>query len=107
MRFADPCSGDRHSICCCSLRAADAQAHSQSYGYLDIALDGATANGRFQAAVRDLDRLYHLDSNGDGSITWGEVRLRETEIANAALKSITSGLPVRPLQTHARTSIDR
>ena len=78
------------------LAARPAAAHSQSYGYLDIALDGPKAEGRFQAAVRDLDRLYHLDSNGDGSITWGEVRLRETEIAGAALKTIALAKPSGP-----------
>lgn len=75
------------------LPARPALAHSQSYGYLDLALDGPRAEGRFQAAVRDLDRLYHLDSNGDGSITWGEVRLREAEIASAALKTIALASP--------------
>lgn len=78
------------------LATRPAEAHSQSYGYLDIALDGLKAEGRFEAAVRDLDRLYHLDRNGDGSITWGEVRLRETEIAGAALKTIALASPSGP-----------
>lgn len=66
-----------------------AQAHSQSYGYIDLNLSGATAEGRFEAAVRDINRLLHLDADRDGRITWGEVRQHESEITRAVLKTIT------------------
>jgi len=71
------------------LSARHADAHSQSYAYLDFAEDGVTVSGRFQAALRDLDRLYHLDSNGNGTITWGEVRQREAPLAQAALSTLS------------------
>lgn len=71
----------------------NAHAHSQSYGYLHVSLDGPVAAGRLEAAVRDLDRLYRLDSNGDGQITWGEFRLREGQVADAALRTISLSVP--------------
>ena len=78
------------------LAGREALAHSQSYGYLDLVLDSPKAHGRFAAALRDLDRLYRLDSNGDGNITWGEVRLREAELAAVSLKSIALAAPLGP-----------
>ena len=66
-----------------------AEAHSQSYGYLDIRLNAQTVSGRFEAAVRDLDRLYRLDSNGDGAITWAELRQREAAVGQAALQTLS------------------
>ena len=68
--------------------AIEARAHSQSYGYLKVSLEGQTIAGRLEAAVRDLDRLYKLDSNADGSITWGEFRVRERELTDATLQKI-------------------
>jgi hypothetical protein len=70
-----------------------AHAHSQSYGYLNVSLDGPKVAGKLEAAVRDLDRLYRLDGNGDGTITWGEFRLREGEITRAALQTISLSVP--------------
>jgi HupE / UreJ protein len=65
------------------------EAHSQSYGYLSLNEEGAKLTGRLEVAIRDLDRMLALDANGDGTITWGDVRLNEATIASQALVRIT------------------
>lgn len=68
-----------------------AAAHSQSTGFLSARFDGDTVSGRFDLAVRDLDRLADLDRDGDGRITWGEVRARETDLAARLLGAVAIG----------------
>jgi hypothetical protein len=70
-----------------------AMAHSQSYGYLDIATANRSVAGSLALAVRDLDTLFDLDQNGDGKITWGEIRSRESDIATSALEKLAVGTP--------------
>jgi hypothetical protein len=64
---------------------APAQAHKPSDSYLTITLADATITGRWDIALRDLDFAIGLDADGDGAITWGEVRARHAEIAAYAL----------------------
>ena len=58
-----------------------AQAHKPSDSYLTLKVDGSTLTGQWDIALRDLDFALGLDADGDGNITWGEVRVRHTEIA--------------------------
>ncbi|TPQ46139.1 hypothetical protein C2U72_25920 [Prosthecomicrobium hirschii] len=78
------------------LGALPAAAHSQSYGFLTARIDGTTVDGRLDLAVRDLDRLHDLDRDGDGRITWGEVRTREAELAPRLLGHIALGVGDAP-----------
>jgi hypothetical protein len=75
------------------LAAAPAFAHKASDAYLTIERDGHTLRGQWDIALRDLDNALSLDANGDGDITWGEVRTREADIARYALSSfrVSSG----------------
>lgn len=75
------------------LNAPAAWAHTQSYGFLSVALDATSAVGRLELAVRDLDRVHDLDADRDGKITWGEFRSREAEIAGASLDRVSIGAP--------------
>lgn len=75
------------SLAFVAMLSSGAFAHSQSYGYVN--LDADTASGRLELAVRDADLLYGLDGNGDGTITWGEVTARESEIATGMLAGVT------------------
>ncbi len=70
-----------------------AQAHKPSDAYLTLARDGAAITGQWDIALRDLDAAIGLDANGDGDITWGEVRARQRAIAAYALArlSVSSG----------------
>jgi len=66
------------------LAAGAAQAHKPSDSYLTLAADGAVLTGRWDIALRDLDLALGLDADGDGNITWGEVRARHADIASLA-----------------------
>ena len=62
-----------------------AQAHKPSDSYLALTVDGAAVAGQWDIALRDLDFALGLDADGDGQITWGELRSRHAEIAAYAL----------------------
>ncbi len=67
-----------------------ADAHSASDAYLTLTLDDsqpATArvlHGQWDIALRDLDFALQLD-DGDGRLTWGEVRRHQPAIVRYAL----------------------
>jgi len=63
------------------LWAAGAWAHKPSDSYLTLSVTDATASGRWDIALRDLDLALGLDGDGDGQVTWGELRTRHEEIA--------------------------
>ena len=65
--------------------AAAAAAHKPSDSYLTLERDGERVHGQWDIALRDLDGAITLDANGDGEITWGEVRLRSSAIRDYAL----------------------
>jgi hypothetical protein len=58
-----------------------AQAHKPSDSYLAVTLKDGKLQGQWDVALRDLDFAIGLDADGDGNITWGEVRARHAEIA--------------------------
>lgn len=54
-----------------------AHAHSASDAYLTLTADALhpdLLHGQWDIAIRDLDFLLALDDNGDGKVSWGEVR---------------------------------
>jgi hypothetical protein len=71
------------------LGTVGARAHSQSYGYLTVNTSETTITGIFELAIRDADRMHRLDSNSDGTITWGDIRQFETTIAQKLLSTLT------------------
>lgn len=78
-----------------------AWAHKPSDSYLMLRVEAANAGsagmtGQWDIALRDLDVVLGLDADGDGQITWGEVRTRHAEIAAFALARLqvqADGLP--------------
>lgn len=72
-----------------ALCAPVALAHKPSDSYLALAVDGATVRGQWDIALRDLDYAIGLDGDGNGEITWGEVRARHAEIAAYALARLS------------------
>jgi len=71
--------------------ASCVEAHSQSYGFLRATVDDNHVSGQVELAVRDLDLAYALDADGDGNVTWGELRKRESELASLVLRGISIG----------------
>jgi len=51
-----------------------AQAHQASEAYLSYRTDATAVEQRLDIALRDLDRDLALDADGDGQLSWGEVR---------------------------------
>ena len=58
-----------------------AQAHKPSDSYLSVVVQGSQISGQWDIALRDLDFAIGLDADGDGNITWGELRARHADIA--------------------------
>jgi hypothetical protein len=75
------------------LLSAPAWAHKPSDSLLSLTVQRDRIEGRWDIALRDLDDAIGLDTDGDGAITWGEVRSKHDEIAAYALSrlTITSG----------------
>ena len=62
------------------LAAGSAQAHKPSDSYLTLHADGRTLRGQWDIALRDLEYAVGLDANGDGAITWGELKAKHADI---------------------------
>lgn len=67
------------------LWSAPAQAHKASDSYLNLEVKDARIEGRWDIALRDLELAVGLDADGDGQLTWDEVRARHDAIAAYAL----------------------
>lgn len=68
--------------------AAPAAAHKPSDSYLRLSVEADTLNGRWDIAVRDLHELLDLDADGNGAITWGELRASRTAIVETAADAL-------------------
>lgn len=71
----------------CSLLLAThaAWAHKPSDSYLGIVVANGGLSGRWDIALRDLEFAIGVDADGNGEITWGELRARHADIASYAL----------------------
>jgi hypothetical protein len=79
----------RIAALCLWCMALPAQAHKASDSYLVLDVQGAKVTGQWDIALRDIDFALGLDADGDGSITWGELRARHAEIDAWALNALT------------------
>src|SRR5450631_4627085 len=61
------------------LASALAQAHIASNGFLSLKVDRAQISGALELAIRDGELVIGLDHDGDGKVTWGE--LRDSQLA--------------------------
>lgn len=72
--------------------AGGAAGHSASDAYLTLVAAGTDGEtrllGRIDVALRDLDFALGLDADGDGQITWGEVKANESAIARFVLDGL-------------------
>ena len=53
---------------------ATAHAHIASNGFLVAKVAGNEVSGSLELAVRDVELAIGIDANGDGKVTWGELR---------------------------------
>ncbi len=75
-------------LLCLSGVALPALAHKPSDSYLALDVKGAQVNGQWDIALRDLDFAIGLDQDGDGKLTWDEIRARHAAIAAYALERL-------------------
>jgi hypothetical protein len=71
------------------LASPRAFAHKPSDSYMTLEVEGAVIHTRWDIALRDLDYALGLDSDGDGKITWGELRAQSSEVSSYALARLT------------------
>jgi hypothetical protein len=57
-----------------ALAAPAAQAHIASNGFLSLRVDHAQVAGVLELAIRDGELAVGLDHDGDGNVTWGELK---------------------------------
>jgi hypothetical protein len=72
-----------------ALSALPAWGHKASDSYLVLNVKGHEVSGQWDIALRDIDFAIGLDTNGDGEITWGEVKARHADIDAWALGRLT------------------
>jgi hypothetical protein len=83
------------------LLPALAWAHKPSDSYLTLDVEQSRITGQWDIALRDLDMAIGLDGDGNGELTWREVRERQQAIAAYALARLrlaSAGEPC-PLRT--------
>jgi hypothetical protein len=74
-----------------TLAATAVSAHSASDAYLTLDVErrassagSVVIHGQWDVALRDLDFVLKLDDDGDGNITWAELRKHQAAIADYA-----------------------
>jgi hypothetical protein len=83
-------------VAAATLFAPAAFAHKASDGYLWVSVDGARVVMRWDLALRDLANVIELDADGDGAITWAELRAREADVSSLALRHLDVGADGAP-----------
>ena len=71
-----------------ALFSAIAHAHSASDAYLTLDVKANIVEARWDIALRDLHFVLALDDDGDGAITWGEVKRHHADIASYAYRNL-------------------
>jgi len=78
-----------------ALAPGGAAAHSASDAYLSLvtarpaAHDKTVLHGQWDIALRDLDFVLKLDDDGNGKLTWREVRTHQAAIAKYAYRFLS------------------
>ena len=79
----------------CMFGAATVSAHSASDAYLTLTAQSGerplVIHGQWDIALRDLDFVLGLDDDGDGHVSWGEVRRHQVAIERYAFARLQIG----------------
>lgn len=68
--------------CLLLIACSCASAHISSNGFLTLNATGSQVSGSLELAIRDAELAVGLDTNGDGEVTWGEVRSHEAQLTS-------------------------
>jgi hypothetical protein len=71
------------AVCAC------AHAHISSNAFLTVSAMGSQVTGTVELAIRDAELAVGLDSDGNGEVTWGEVRSHEAELKSYVRNRLT------------------
>lgn len=109
-RWGSPCgSPPAHVLLLALFLSLPAHAHKPSDSYLTLRADNEAITARWDIALRDLDYVLQLDRDGNGELTWGEVRQRSADIEQLAISRLalsSQGQPC-PLQPAGPLMLDR
>lgn len=75
-------------LCALICAHAAAWAHKASDSYLVVNAEGAAVTVQWDIALRDIDFALGLDGDGNGEITWGELRARRSNLEAWALSNL-------------------
>ena len=67
------------------LAAPLARAHIASNGFLSLRVDRSQVSGALELAIRDGELAVGLDHDGNGKVTWGELRASQTALQTYVL----------------------
>ena len=99
------------AFCLALLLSATAWAHKPSDSYLTLrgTADSDNISVRWDIALRDLDYVLELDRDGNGALTWGEVRQRADDITRYAIAhlALSSGDKACVYETAAPLMLDK
>lgn len=86
-----------------------AWSHKPSDSYLTLRGEGSAITARWDIALRDLDYVLQLDRDGNGELTWGEVRQRSADIEQLAVSrlALSSQGEACPLQSTGPLMLER
>jgi hypothetical protein len=73
-----------------------AHAHKPSDSYLTLFADGQSVRGQWDIALRDLEYAIGLDADGDGAITWGELKAKQAEVDAYAFARLALRADAKP-----------
>jgi hypothetical protein len=87
------------AVAVCALTGGYANAHSASDAFLTLTVqkkserkdEKKVLQAQWDVALRDLDFVLRLDDNGDGDISWRELRAHQNAIAQYAYRFIHFG----------------
>ncbi len=78
------------------LNSCWALAHKPSDSYLTLYADGQSLKGQWDIALRDLEYAVGLDADGDGAITWGELKAKQADVDAYVLARLALSADGRP-----------
>jgi hypothetical protein len=73
-------------------------AHKPSDSYLNFKIQDNKLSGQWDIALRDLEFAVGLDANGDGDITWKEVKSKQLDISSYAFARLQLSADSKPCE---------
>jgi hypothetical protein len=94
----------RQSWCMLALLLAGslAHAHIASNGFLNLKVDRSQISGSLELAIRDGELAVGLDRDGDGRVTWGELRASQAALQAYVRGHLQLAAPAGPCRMEFR-----